>query len=126
MHEAAILAGVHDDIMQLPNKYDSRVGDQKSYEFSNTFLQKLVLARTYLKHSSIMLFDEPANGFDPQTEQNFINVINKLRKESTIIWVTHRPSHLKLADKIIYMEAGEIGLFGASAKVLEKLPLSAI
>lgn len=74
-----------------------------------------------------MLFDEPANGFDPKTELAFIEVINKLvQKILTIIWVTHRPSHLKLADKILYMEGGEVALFGEASKVLERLPRSSI
>ena len=70
--------------------------------------------------------DEPANGFDAQDEKRFIDVINSLRKRATIIWVTHRPSHLKVADKILYMEAGEVALFGDAAKVLERLPRSLI
>lgn len=126
IQEAATLAGVHEDIMGLPKQYNTRLGDEKSSEFSNTFLQKIVLARTYLKHSSIMLFDEPSNGFDLETEKNFIEAINKLRKNSTIVWVTHRPSHLKIADKILYMEGGEVALFGEAAKVLERLPRSSI
>jgi len=126
IHAAAMLAGVHNDIMKLPEEYNTRLGDHRSAEFSNTFLQKVVLARTYLKQSSIMLFDEPANGFDEQTEQSFLAVIQKLRHESTVIWVTHRPSHLKLADKILYMEGGEVALFGEASKVLQRLPRSAI
>lgn len=126
VEHASSMAGIHDDILKLPDGYNTRLGDQKSAEFSGTFLQKVVLARTYIKSSSIMLFDEPANGFDYEDEKKFIDVINILRKNSTIIWVTHRPSHLKLADKIIYMEAGEVALFGEAAKVLERLPRSLI
>lgn len=123
---AAMLAGVHNDIMRLPNQYDTKLGDQMSIEFSPTFLQKIILARTYVKKSSIMLFDEPSNGFDHETEHNFVEVINYMRKQATIVWVTHRPSHLKMADKIMYLEKGEIALYGDSAKVLERLPRSLI
>lgn len=123
---AARLAGVHDDIMSLPEQYNTRLGDQKSFEFGGTFLQLIVLARTYLKTASIMLFDEPASGFDEKMEKKFIEVINYKRQESTILWVTHRPSHLKIADKILYMENGEVALYGESAKVLERLPRNLI
>lgn len=126
VQHAAKMAGVHNDIMKLEDKYNTRLGDQRSTEFSATFLQKIVLARTYVKRSAIMLFDEPANGFDEEDEKRFLEVINGYRKKATILWVTHRPSHLKLADKIIYMEAGEVALFGDSAKVLERLPRSLI
>jgi len=124
--DAAKLAGVHDEIMKLPENYNTRVGDQKSIRFPAGFLQKIVLARTYLKKSSIYLFDESSAGFDENTEKRFIDVLATLRKKSTIIWVTHRPSHLKVADKILYMENGEVALFGDSAKVLERLPRSLI
>ncbi len=126
VEEAAKMAGVHDDILRSIDGYNTRLGDQRSTEFSATFLHKIVLARTYIKKSSIMLFDEPANGFDMNDEKLFLEVINKLRKHATILWVTHRPSHLKIADKIIYMEAGEVALFGEAAKVLERLPRSLI
>lgn len=124
--ESAKMANVHDEIMRLPEKYNTRLGDQKSSEFSSTFLQKVALARTYLKNSSIILFDEPANGFDTEDERHFLEVINSIRKNATILWVTHRPSHLKIANKIIYMENGEVALFGEAAKVLERLPRSLI
>lgn len=126
MQTAAMLAGVHNDILRLPEQYNTKLGDQMSIEFSTTFLQKIILARTYVKKSSIMLFDEPSNGFDEKTDRNFVEVINYLRKESTIVWVTHRPSHLKVADKILYLEKGEVALFGEASKVLERLPRSLI
>lgn len=119
---AAKLAGVHDDIMRLPEQYNTRLGDQKSAEFPQSFIQLIVLARTYLRKASIILFDEPASGFDEVTEKKFLEVISYKRKESTILWVTHRPSHLKIADKILYMEAGEVALYGNAEKVLERLP----
>jgi len=123
---AAKLAGVHDEIMLLPEQYNTRIGDQKSAEFPATFIQLIVLARTYLKKASILLFDEPASGFDEVIEKKFLEVINYKRNESTILWVTHRPSHLKVADKILYMEGGEVALFGDAAKVLERLPRNLI
>jgi ATP-binding cassette subfamily C protein/ATP-binding cassette subfamily C protein LapB len=123
---AAKLAGVHDDIMRLPEQYETRMGDQKSNEFPATFIQLIVLARTYVRKASIMLFDEPASGFDEAIEKKFIEVINYKRKESTILWVTHRPSHLQIADKILYLEGGEVALYGDATKVLERLPRNLI
>lgn len=124
MITAARLADVHEKIMSMPDQYDTRMGDHMSSKFSASFLQKITLARTYLKRSPIMLFDEPANSFDRQTEEIFLQVIDYLRSQSTIVWVTHRPSHLKLADKILYMEEGQVALFGEAEKVLERLPRS--
>lgn len=123
---AAKLAGVHDDIMRLPHGYNTRLGDQKSAAFPATFVQLIILARTYLRKASIILFDEPGSGFDDEMEKKFLEVINYKRKEATILWVTHRPSHLKIADKILYLAGGEVALYGESAKVLERLPRNLI
>lgn len=123
---AAKLAGAHDEIMKLPDQYDTRLGDQKSISFPTTFIQLVILARTYLRTASIILFDEPGNGFDDEMERRFLEVIEYKRKESTILWVTHRPSHLKIADKILYLAGGEVALYGESAKVLERLPRNLI
>ncbi|HSX20051.1 MAG TPA: ATP-binding cassette domain-containing protein [Gammaproteobacteria bacterium] len=119
---AAKLAGVHDAIMLLPDQYNTRLGDQKSTAFPATLIQLIILARTYLRKASIILFDEPESGFDDNMEKRFLDVINFKRKEATIMWVTHRPSHLKVADKIMYLAGGEVALFGEAAKVLERLP----
>lgn len=123
---AAKLAGVHDDIMRLPEQYNTKLGDEYSASFTPSFKQLIMLARAYLRKSSILLLDEPSSGFDAQTEQNFLEVIKYKRKESTILLVTHRPSLLKVADKILYMQGGEVALFGPAEKVLERLPQNLI
>lgn len=123
---AAKLAGVHEDILKLPDQYNTRLGDQKSSAFPGTFIQLIILARTYLRKSNIILFDEPGSGFDDEMEKRFLDVISYKRKEATILWVTHRPSHLKIADKILYMAGGEVALFGEASKVLERLPRNLI
>lgn len=123
---AAKLAGIHDDIMRLPQQYNTKVGDEYSASFTLAFKQLLMLARAYLRKSSILLLDEPSSGFDQKTEQNFLEVIKYKRKESTILLVTHRPSLLKIADKILYMQGGEVALFGPADKVLERLPQNLI
>ncbi len=119
---AAKLAGVHDEIMSLPEQYNTRLGDQRSMAYSATFIHLIMLARTYLRRASIILLDEPGNNFNDELEKKFLEVIDYKRKESTVLWVTHRPSHLKIADKILYLAGGEVALFGEAEKVLERLP----
>ncbi len=123
---AAKLAGIHEEIMRLPEQYNTRIGDQRSNQFTTAFFQLIVLARTYLRRSSLILFDEPSSAFNEKMEQKFIEVVNYKRKEATIVWVTHRPSHLQLADKVLYLEGGEVALYGDSKKVLERLPRNLI
>lgn len=123
---SAKLAGVHEEIMRLPEQYSTRIGDQRSNQFTTAFFQLIVLARTYLRKATLILFDEPSSAFNPEMEKKFIEVINYKRKEATIVWVTHRPSHLQIADKVLYLEGGEVALYGEAKKVLEKLPRNLI
>jgi ATP-binding cassette subfamily C protein LapB len=111
---AAKLAGVYDDIMAMKDGFHTRISDGQGEQLPNGFRQRLSLARTYLKPAPLMLFDEPGNGLDNEGDQAFQLALQELRKTSTIIIVTHRPSHLRLADAIVYMEDGyvrEVGTF---------------
>ena len=78
----------------------------------NGFRQKLGLARALLKPAPLVLFDEPGNGLDPEGDRAFVNSMDHLRQHSTVFIVSHRPSHLKLADNVIYLEQGTIRTMG--------------
>ncbi|MBT4888570.1 MAG: ATP-binding cassette domain-containing protein [Rhodospirillales bacterium] len=127
---AAQEAGVLDEILALEQGsgkwkrtgFDVRVGDGTGGQMPTSFLQRLNLTRGYIKRSSIMLFDEPGNGLDYEGDQAFMRKVEKLRGNTTVFIVTHRPSHLKLADKIIWMEAGHLKAFGPAEAVLQQIP----
>jgi len=85
-------------------------------------VQKLSLARAYLKRSPIILFDEPVNGLDFEGDKHFQKCVEALRGHSTIFIVTHRPSHLRMADKVLVFEAGFLRLGGPASEVLPRLP----
>ena len=104
LDEACRMATVLDEIKALPNGYWTRVGDQKATSLPSSMIQKISLARAYLKPSKIMLFDEPANTLDWDGDQAFIRYVNAMRGKKTIFIVTHRPSHIRVADKVFYFE----------------------
>lgn len=118
---ACRMANVYHDIMQMPDRFETQLSDQSERLFSASFVQKLILARTYLKKSSIRLFDEPTNNLDIQEDQQFIEVMKWLKNNSTIFIVTHRPSFLKMADKILYLNDGQLELFGSPNKVYDQV-----
>lgn len=89
---------------------------------TTSLLQRLNLARGYLKRAQIMLFDEPGNGLDFEDDKKFMQTIDEMRGECTIFIVTHRPSHLKLADKIVWLEYGAIKAFGPAEEVIKQMP----
>ncbi|CAA7612954.1 peptidase domain-containing ABC transporter [Magnetospirillum sp. UT-4] len=111
---AAKMAGLYDDIMASPEGFNAKISDGQGEQLPNGFRQRLSLARAYLKPAPLMLFDEPGNGLDFEGDLIFQAALAELRKTSTILIVTHRPSHLRLADAVVYMEEGyvrEVGTF---------------
>lgn len=119
---ACEMADVWDEIMSLPKGLETRVGDGTSEHMSTSFVQKLSLTRGYLKRSPIMMFDEPVNGLDFEGDRNFLQAIEYFRGQSTILMVTHRPSHLKIADRILVFEAGYLRLAGPADEVRARIP----
>jgi ATP-binding cassette, subfamily C, bacterial LapB len=114
IYRACEMAGVLEDVLSLSQGsgkwkregFEVRIGDSSSGQMPTSLLQRLNLARGYLKKSPIMLFDEPGNGLDFASDQIFMKNVEKMRGETSILMVTHRPSHLRLADKILWLEYG--------------------
>lgn len=130
LYRACEMADVLDDVLALTqgsgkwkrDGFEVRIGDSSSGQMPTSLLQRLNLARGYLKRSPIMLFDEPGNGLDFASDQAFMKNIDSMRGETTILMVTHRPSHLRLADKILWLEYGNVRAFGPAEEVLKQMP----
>lgn len=130
LYRACELAAVLDDVLALKQGsgkwvregFEVRIGDSASGQMPTSLLQRLNLARGYLKKAPIMLFDEPGNGLDYAGDQAFMRAVDKMRGDTTVLMVTHRPSHMKLADKILWLEYGNVRAFGPSAEVLAQMP----
>jgi len=105
---ATRLAGLYDDIMAMPENFNTRVFDGQTDQLPQGFRQRLSLARAYLKPSRLLLFDEPGNGLDADGDRAFHDAIEQLRGTVTIFIVSHRPSHLRLADTVVYLESGYV------------------
>jgi ATP-binding cassette subfamily C protein/ATP-binding cassette subfamily C protein LapB len=120
--EACIDAGVWHQIEELPEGLATRLGDFRMEAMAASFLQKIALARALLKRSRILLLDEPVNGLDFQGDQAFMDLLTRLRGTTTIFLVTHRPSHLRMADRVLVLESGMLRLIGPPDEVLRNLP----
>ncbi|MBC7953730.1 MAG: ATP-binding cassette domain-containing protein [Rhodospirillaceae bacterium] len=119
---ACEMADVWDEIRQLPRGLDTRVGDGTIDHLPTSFVQKLSLTRAYLKRSPLMLFDEPVNGLDFDGDRQFMQAVDFFRGQSTIFMVTHRPSHLRFADRILVFEGGYLRLAGPAEEVRARIP----
>jgi len=127
---ACYKAGVLDDVLALEQGsgkwkrtgFDVRIGDSGVGSMPTSLLQRLNLARGYLKQAPIMLFDEPGNGLDFEGDQAFMRMVDEMRGEQTVLIVTHRPSHLRIADKILWLEYGNVRAYGPAEDVLKEMP----
>ncbi|AVM74763.1 peptidase domain-containing ABC transporter [Magnetospirillum gryphiswaldense] len=115
-------AGLLEDILELPRQFETKLGDGATDRLPASFRQRLSLARAYLKRAPITLFDEPASSLDFMSDRQFMKTLERMKGHSTVFLVTHRPSHLKLADKIVVLVQGQVRMVGPAKQVLDRLP----
>jgi ABC-type multidrug transport system fused ATPase/permease subunit len=99
MKKTAKAARAEEFIEQLPNGYDTVIGDQ-GVKLSGGQRQRLSLARTLLKDPPILVLDEATAMFDPEGEASFIAESREVLEQRTVILITHRPASLALADRL--------------------------
>jgi ABC-type bacteriocin/lantibiotic exporter with double-glycine peptidase domain len=121
LRQAMTLAGVWEEIAALDRGLNTRVGDAASNRISTSLAQGISLARAYLKKSPILLLDEPVTGLDFDGDRCFREYVEAMRGKTTIFIVTHRPSHLTLADQIVVLEKGAVRAVGPAAEIRAKL-----
>jgi ATP-binding cassette subfamily C protein/ATP-binding cassette subfamily C protein LapB len=130
IHAAAAKAGVLDEILALEQGsgkwhrtgFEVRIGDAAAKQLPASFQQGLNLARAYLKQAPIMLFDEPGASLDFAGDQKFIEAVKEMKGKTTILIVTHRPSHIRLADKIVWLDSGHLLAAGPAEDVRKRIP----
>jgi ABC-type multidrug transport system fused ATPase/permease subunit len=110
--KAAKAARADQFIEQLPDHYDTLIGDQ-GVRLSGGQRQRLSLARTLLKDPPILILDEATAMFDPDGEKSFIEQCHELLHQRTVILITHRPASLALADRVLKMKPGGAELISA-------------
>ena len=105
---AAKFAKIHDFIENnLPQKYNTRVGD-KGIALSGGQKQRLGIARAVFSNSDILVLDEATSALDQKTEQSILDNFQTLKKNKTIIVISHRLQALKKCDKLFLVREGEI------------------
>ncbi len=104
---AAQKVGLHDEIMKLPQNYDT-VADNRSVRFSPAARQRIALARILLRKPEILLLDEATSALDPVEEAALNEIIEDMRKGRTVISASHRLSTTAHADHIFVLDGGRI------------------
>ena len=118
---AAKLAGVHNMILSLPKGYDTQIGEAGG-TLSGGQRQRLGLARAVYGDPAFIVLDEPNANLDDVGEQALGRAIMELKnKGKTVVLITHRPSAIALADRLVVMQDGRVQLQGPRDAVLAEL-----
>lgn len=119
IENAAIKAELHDFIIQLPDRYDTIVGE-RGIKLSGGQRQRLSIARAILKNAPILILDEATSSVDTETERAIQKSLDELTKGKTALIIAHRLSTLRHADKIIVLKEGNIAESGSHESLLAK------
>ncbi|MBT8307152.1 MAG: ABC transporter ATP-binding protein/permease [Maribacter sp.] len=117
--EAAKIANAHEFIMDLPEGYDTNIGDGGN-KLSGGQKQRLSIARAVLKNPPIMILDEATSALDTESERLVQDALEKMMRNRTSIVIAHRLSTIQKADKIIVLQKGKIVEQGNHKELLGK------
>ena len=115
---AAKTANIHDDIMSMPEKYETKVGE-RGLRLSGGQKQRIAIARAIIRKSPIVVLDEATASVDVQTEKKIQTAIRNLTGKRTVIAIAHRLSTIRDADIILVYHNGEIVERGTHDQLLK-------
>ncbi|MFC4164685.1 ABC transporter ATP-binding protein [Epilithonimonas zeae] len=117
--EAAKIANAHDFISQLPEGYDTNIGDDGN-KLSGGQKQRVSIARAVLKNPPIMILDEATSALDTESERYVQDALEKMMENRTSLVIAHRLSTIQKADHIVVMEKGDIIEQGSHQELMEQ------
>lgn len=119
VEEAARRAEIHDEIMEMPDGYDTYIGERGAM-LSGGQKQRLSIARVFLKNPPILVLDEATSALDSVTEQRIQASLNRLSEGRTSIIIAHRLSTIRAADRIAVVEGAGIVELGSHEELMAK------
>lgn len=117
--EACYSVGLREFIKSLPEGLDEKFGDG-GFNLSGGELQRLAIARALIKNPRFLLLDEPTSAMDGDTEHEFMEMLAVLKKNITIVLISHRAETIRYADHVFLIDHGKIALQGKHHDLMEK------
>jgi len=118
---AARDAMAHDFIAELPEGYDTRVGE-RGYTLSGGQRQRIALARVLLTNPRILILDDATSSVDAVTEAGIHRALHARRADRTMVLIAHRESTIRLADRVVLLDEGRAAATGTHAQLLREEP----
>jgi ATP-binding cassette subfamily B protein len=115
--EAACLANAHHFILDLPNQYETVVGERGA-TLSGGQRQRIAIARAAIRKASIVILDEPASGLDQRNEREVTEALEHLTEGRTTFLISHNLRAARTAELVLYLENGEIVERGTHAELM--------
>jgi ATP-binding cassette subfamily B protein len=108
-------------IQELPNKYNQPLGKRfnQGIELSGGEWQKIALARSYMKDAQLLILDEPTSALDAKAEYQIFQRFSELAKSKTTVLISHRFSTVRMADRILVLDKGELLEMGSHKELLQ-------
>jgi ABC-type multidrug transport system fused ATPase/permease subunit len=117
--------GLESEEQLMGEGIDRRLTAADLENFSDALKQRLALARCFIKDAPIYLLDNPAASLDTASELHLLKKLAALKRRATVVFTTFRPSHMRLADRVILLKDGQVFLDGPPDRILERISAAA-
>ena len=120
VENAALIARAHEFIAQLPESYETKVGE-RGYGLSGGQRQRIALARAILRKPRILILDDALSAVDASTEEEIRSELKQVMSNMTTLIITNRVPTIELCDEVIFLEKGQVRGQGSHNKLIEEI-----